>query len=406
MWQKVRAVKRLIIHISSCIKGIAGKLDIETGEYSILDVISEKGHHMFFGYYDLQQLNSNGQKLLLHRVRTNAVTSTTPVDICVYDLKNKNYDIIAQSRAWSWQQGSRLRWNPHNEDEIIFNNLQGNHYVCEFWNIKTKHKSKVVPIALYDIDSNVRFGYGVNYSRLQRLRPGYGYDSLPDMSEGQMIPKDDGIFRYDFEKDKVELIISYERLCADFPEGKYEHYINHISVSPCGDKFMFFHLWSLGDVNKWKLRLYVSDVNGKELRLLEEQDVISHYTWKDNDILLTTKINKASKATCYYEYNTNSGKKEAIQGDNLYLDGHPTYFGGGKSFISDTYPLPNHLQNMFVFDKSRHRYLPIASVYHDPRLYGEKRCDLHPRLSKSNDFVTFDTTFKGNRKSVVVLRRK
>lgn len=405
-WERIRGLKRSFLHFYYCVIKKTDRLKIFKSDYALFDVLSQKGHHIFFGYYDLQQLNKNEDKLLIQITTKNANPQLDPVDICIYNLAEKRFDIIAQSRAWSWQQGCRLRWNPVNNSQILFNNCVGDKYVCEIWDTIMMSKICEIPIALYDIDSTLTYGYGVNFSRLQRLRPGYGYSTLPDATAGQCVPLDDGIFRYDFNKKEIKLIISFERLCADFPVNQYEHYINHISVSPDGSKFMFFHLWSLGDVNSWEMRLYVSDHEGKELILLEENDIISHYTWKDNKTILTTKINKDSKETCYYLYEIESGKKSPVKEEHLYLDGHPTYLKDGKTFVSDTYPQPDNVQHLFSFDTGSNRYVPILDIYHDPRMYGEKRCDLHPKVSKTNNYITIDSTFKGGCRSVVVLKTK
>lgn len=405
-WERIRVLKRRLIHFYLCVIVRVNRFKLHDGKYMFADILSITSHHVFFGYYDLSQMDNDEKKLLVHIANQKSNPQCDPIKICTYNLVEKKYEIITQSFAWSWQQGCRLRWNPVDSSQIMFNNCVDGKYVCEIWDTNKKCRVREIPIALYDIDSNLAYGYGVNFSRLQRLRPGYGYSSLPDSTKGQRIPLNDGIFRYDFRKDEVKLIISYERLCEDFSDNLYEHYINHISVSPDGSRFMFFHLWSLGDVNKWKMRLYVSDQEGKELKLLEETDVISHYTWKDNKTILTTKINNDSKETCYYQYEIENGRKLSVKESHLYLDGHPTYLKDGKAFISDTYPQPDNFQHLFCIDTESDRYYPILDIYHDPRMYGEKRCDLHPRVSKSNNYITIDTTYKGGSRSVVILKTK
>lgn len=37
----------------------------------------------------------------------------------------------------------------------------------------------------------------------------------------------------------------------------------------------------------------------------------------------------------------------------------------------------------------------ILDVYYDPRLDGEFRCDLHPKLDKKTKIICIDSTFKG-----------
>lgn len=404
VWDRIRTFKRDLIVLKDALKGNFSCLKLYSAGFKLEKILTLEGKHVFFGYYDLQQLDDCEKQMLVHIIDVNSNPQKDPIEICVYDLEKDEYLRISKSYAWSWQQGARLRWNPLNNNQIIFNNCSEGKYVCEIWDLKQRCLLKKIPIPLYDIAPKMNYGFGLNFSRLQRLRPGYGYSALPDMTREENIPQDDGIFRYNFDSDTVQLLISYKRLCSDFVNNDDQHYINHISVSPDGDKFMFFHLWNSGNVNKWRLRLYVSDMDGVNLKLLEEDDVISHYTWRDNKTLMTTKINKNSDETCYYIYDVETGIKTAIKGENLYLDGHPSFFRDKDVFLSDTYPQSNNIQHLFMFNKQDNEYMSILDAYHDPRLYGEKRCDLHPRLSKTNKYISIDSTYKGNRRNVVLIK--
>ena len=273
IWLKLRSLKRVLYYLKDVCYGNAGLIKTFDEGCIVSAIYSMDNKHVFFGYYDIQQMDVDEKRLLVHVVKRNAKTAIDDIEIGYYSIENNQYTTVAKSRAWSWQQGSRLRWNPQNKNQILFNNCVNGRYVCDIWDVNNKKKVDEIPMALYDIDSNLHYGFGVNFSRLQRLRPGYGYDTLDDETVGQCIPQNDGIFRYNFDKKQIDLIISYNRLCENFDEKQYEHYINHISISPDGNRFIFFHVWSLGDVNKWKLRLYVSDVEGKDLKILEENDI-------------------------------------------------------------------------------------------------------------------------------------
>lgn len=49
-------------------------------------------------------------------------------------------------------------------------------------------------------------------------------------------------------------------------------------------------------------------------------------------------------------------------------------------FISDTYPLEHNLQTLFEYDINTNVQKEIVEAYSSPLLYGEQRCDMHPRL--------------------------
>lgn len=399
----LRKSKRMLLYLISFFSKYHKKLVLISDKMKVADILQEKDKNIFFGYYDLQQFNYCQGKLLLHMVGNKANPAITPVDICVYDMKSSKYDRIASSSAWSWQQGARLRWSSTCNNHILFNNCVGNKYVCEVWDVDNHKHIDTFPIALYDIDAKQEFGLSVNFSRLQRLRPGYGYSTIPDDTINEAIPENDGIFKCDLITKEVKLIISYIDLCKDLMNAEQsQHYINHISIAPDGEHFMFFHVWTSGDKDKWNVRLYVATSDGSELKMLEEDDIISHYTWKDNRTILTTKINREGKGSCYAEYDIIAGDKSIVGGAELALDGHPTFFDDHITFITDTYPQKHNIQELYKYDIVEKKKEVILQVFHDPRLFGEHRCDLHPRLTPDNQYVTFDTVCSGKRQVVVL----
>lgn len=403
--QVVKKAKMILGIIRAYKSRTIGLCEIKSEKIKLQQKLSLKNKNVFFGYYDLQQMNEKQDRLLVHICDQKANTQTDAITIAYYDLKTHQYINIAQSRAWSWQQGSRLRWSTKNQEEILFNNLEDGRYVCQIWNVEQKKKIRTIPMPLYDIDAGMNYGLGINFSRLQRLRPGYGYNSLPDDTIGEMIPKNDGIKLYDFNKNEIRTIISYKRLCEGLKDAEnYQHYINHISISPNSKHFMFFHVYTKGVGMAWNVRLFICDIDGQNLKLLEEKNTISHYTWKDNSTLLTTFINRERKGSCYAEYNINTGERVVIGGMDLSLDGHPTFFKNNQFFISDTYPQKDCLQKVFIFNIKDNTYKEILKIFHTPRLYEEKRCDLHPRLTFNNQYFSIDTVYKDHCKSVLLFK--
>lgn len=399
----IRRMKMYIKCLDAFRIGNSERIDIHDG-IELIDCISLKKKHVYFGYYDIQQFNKNVDKLLVHIVPFKSKTHRDPIEIAYYDLKSKRLNTIGFTKAWSWQQGSRLRWHPIHMDYVLYNNISDGDYVCQIVDILSGKVLRQIPMALYDVDSQFKVGLGVNFSRLQRLRPGYGYNSLPDNTKNENIPLNDGIIKYDLINNKKELIISYEKLAKDINDPKMQHYINHISISPSGDKFMFFHIWTQGAGMRWNVRLYVSDMNGDNLKILEEKNTISHYAWKNNDVLLTTKINREFEGSCYSEYDVNTGERKIIGGEELKFDGHPTFFKDRQKFISDTYSLSGYLQHVFKYNTVNGEYIPMLDIYHNPRMYEEMRCDLHPRLTPDNKLFTIDTVYSKCKRSVLIFK--
>ena len=117
---------------------------------------------------------------------------------------------------------------------------------------------------------------------------------------------------------------------------------------------------------------------------------------------MVTKV--ANKEPCYVIYDLRTGSKEIIQNEKLINDGHPTFFENKKEFVSDTYPLTNCIQTMFFSNIEENRYVPILEAFSDPRLYIEKRCDLHPRFEERHRYINIDSTFSMGLRKIIFLK--
>lgn len=364
---------------------------------------SSNNFHIFRGYYDLKYLSDDSRKLLCHRLPVNADSNkNTRCEIGYYDVDTNIFTQIANSSAWCWQQGSRLRWNPQNKDFIMFNDVSKGTYCTKFYDINSKKQVYHIDWPLYDLDSNCKWGISLNYSRLQRLRPGYGYNYFEDKTYDQFAPKDDGLFMIDIENNSSELIVSLDELARKIPHGnKYIHYLNHISVAPDNQHFIFFHIYMESQKKGWNTVLYVYDVVNKKYYAIEKVDRVSHYCWINNQNLMVT-CHKKNGTEYYCIYNILSGKKRILKIDGLQVDGHPNKLGTFGYYVTDTYPLDKGIQRIEMFTEQSLHVQLIASLYHDYRLRGEKRCDLHPSTEKNGLIISIDTTYHNGKRSIVL----
>lgn len=362
--------------------------------------------HVFFGYYDVCQFDREEKRILVHVVPKRADTAVHNAEIGYYSLTDGSYHKLTETAAWCWQQGARLRWHPLLDDVIIYNDLIKDSYVSREYSIKDGVVIRNYNNAFYDISKDMKYGLSLNFSRLQRLRPGYGYSKLKDMTSDDIAPENDGIFYVDLQSGKTDLLISLQELAATVPdeclEAKSEHYVNHISISPDGNRFMFFHIWTIPSTNRWNTRLYIYELETKSLTLAEDRYITSHYCWKGNDTLLLTCYDGLH---CFYEeIECKTCCTRSINENNLHFDGHPTYLLDHENFISDSYPNRKSEQRVICasVNPEKTEIETIATIFHNPFMDGEKRCDLHPRVALSNEKICIDTTCsRGVRKCVV-----
>lgn len=172
-----------------------------------------------------------------------------------------------------------------------------------------------------------------------------------------------------------------------------KYYINHLSFSPTGDKFLFFWI-NIKDNGIHMANLLVYDFKKEELIVLENKLSVSHYDWIDDERIIVTAYNE--KRECrYYIYNVN-GERTNLLHDILTNDGHPTWLGNNK-IITDTYIDKYGFQKILYVDIDNRKIDTLIDIYSSYKAFGEKRCDLHPRINNKNDDICFDANVKGNR---------
>ena len=359
--------------------------------------------HTFFGYYDLPQISPNGKRMLLIKTTKNANPSVDTAQIYYIDLEDDSWHFISTTHAWCWQQGCRLRWINKSSRFIVFNDMIKEKYVSIVWDVDNNKMVKEYPYAFYDVDFDNNIGIGLDFSRLQTMRPGYGYSSIEDTSKFLIAPEK-GIYTYDMNIGVYKEIISLKELASEVQSSDDDfHYINHICISPDHNKFMFFHLWAKDGISMWKMRLMLSDYKGN-YSVLENKDIISHYCWLDNTKLLVSKICSENER-CFVIYDVETGKKELVNNPNLVQDGHPVWIGKHKMLIVDTYPLSNCVQKLFMTSiENSNEYIEIIRAFSDPRLYIEHRCDMHPRVYADKRMISIDSTFSDGVRKCILLK--
>lgn len=393
LYSIIRSTICWIIHIGK------GKL-VTNYDYCLF---SQKGKHVFFGYYDLPQFSKNEQTILVHTVPSHCDPKEEDAQIGIYFIDTKQYEPITTTRTWCWQQGSRLRWHPKKKQCILYNDMENRHYVSHVLNIEKRQIERTYDRALYDIATDFTYGLSLNFSRLQRLRPGYGYSRLYDETQEEIAPDKDGIFFVDLVSGESKLFISLKQLAEQAPSfGKYEHYVNHISICPNGKYFIFFHIMKSVEKNDRKTRLYVAEAISGNIVLLEEEYVVSHYCWKDNRNLIVTCIDNGRQF--YVHINVETLEREVFFDSLLTEDGHPSFLDNSNDLISDTYPDRNCMQSLFKLTGSDEsaKIENIAQLYHNPFIKDEKRCDLHPRISSSNKYICVDSILLNGKRSCVL----
>jgi hypothetical protein len=356
-----------------------------------------EGKHTFFGYYDKSPLNYDNRYLLFIQTENSKPQGNECVSVGYFSMLEKEFKYIDKTDCWSWQLGSRLQWFPDLKSEnVLYNKSSKGKYISVVRNILTKEIIETFPYPIYDVDFQGNYGLTTNFSRLNRLRPGYGYSVFLDKTSSLKAPKDDGIWLCNLKQKEKKLIISYYELSKISSSDSYtsaEHYVNALSFSPKSKKFAFLHVMHMH--NKKRIpRLFVSDLDGENIHLLVNGS--THFTWKnDNEIL--SYVKDGQEGSGYYLFNLKTGEvKKLFCG--LDEDGHPTYSKDQKFLITDNYYNKfSRLQEIFLYEIEKERKKTLLKQYIPYGFSGSRRCDFHPRLSFDNSSIICDAPEKNVR---------
>ena len=399
----------------------------QTGMYAISKKIKSEGnitrispddknHEYFFGYYDKSPWDITDRYMLCMKANDtwSDVSPREKADILIIDTQKAESDPerirkIAETRAWNVQQSCMLQWlGPDFSSKILYNDYRDGKYVSVILTIATMEE-KVIPAAVYSVSADGKFALTLDFSRLYELRPGYGYYNVPEKTKGVALPDTTAIWKIDLENGEVTDLLKYTDF-ADFqprPEMKENgsvHKVNHIMISPNGKRFMVLYRWFCGQ--RKYTRLVTCNVDGTDMYILSDDDMVSHCFWKNNTSILAFE-NKKKSGPGYYlmKDKTNQYIHCWPQFSN---DGHPSYSPDGSLIVTDSYPDRARIASINIMDgdERKKENTTIARVFAPFKYDNDTRCDLHPRWNHAGNKICFDSIFEGHRGLYVVDLKK
>jgi len=375
-------------------------------EGEIEKISPDDSFEYFFGYYGLCPEDASGRYALCLRVN-NAYKNVAPAEkaeIVLIDLeKDKSdstrYRTLAETRTWNVQQGCMLQWlGPDYSQRVIYNDFRDGAYCSVILDVFTLEE-KVIPEPVYTVSADGSFALTLDFSRLHRLRPGYGYSNLTDATAGEKCPDAPCIKRVELSSGEVTPLFIYADFASFEPRPEMqgaEHKVNHLMISPGGERFMVLHRWFCG--SRKYTRLVTAGTHGGDMYNLSDDDMVSHCFWKDDETILAYENKKETGNGYYLMTDKTAGYRYIWQG--MGADGHPSYSPDGKHAVTDTYPDATRIAKIYVTradDEAGFRFKAAARVFAPFRYDNDTRCDLHPRWSRDSRSVWFDSVFEGRR---------
>lgn len=356
-----------------------------------------------FGYYDKSPWDQDGNRMLTLQIPfSNRQPTGERAVVCVHDITTGDIHRVCETETWNLQQGCMLQWlGPDYSDLIIFNSLQDCKYVSLIYDLRT-HQKTLLSRPVYSVSRDGTKALSLNFSRLHRLRPGYGYSILPDPTEGIPHPTDDGIWVLDINNNKSKLIISLDDIVNydwNSTMDGVEHKFNHLEINPSAKRFMFLHRWRKKNIGY--SRLFTADLDGRNLYCIADDQMVSHSCWK-NDYEIVSWARKEGEGDRFFCFKDQTSDFEVVAKDVLDKDGHPSFSPDGRFLLSDTYPDKYRMRSLIIWDIVAGQKYDVGRFYTPFKYNGDLRCDLHPRWSRDGKYICFDSVHEGNRQQYII----
>jgi hypothetical protein len=335
------------------------------------------------------------------------VSPREKADILLIDTEKNENDKdrvkkIAETRAWNVQQSCMLQWlGPDFSSKVLYNDYREGKYCSVILNIESSKEEMVIPAAVYSVSADGTFALTLDFSRLYNLRPGYGYYNIKEETEGVALPDTTAIWRVDLVSGEVTSVLKYTDFAnfeprTEMKEDSSVHKVNHIMISPNGKRFMVLYRWFCGQ--KKYTRLITCNVDGTDMYVLSDDDMVSHCFWKNDREILAFE-NKKDSGPGYYLMKDRSPEYEHLW-PKLTGDGHPSYSFNQRKIVTDSYPDRTRLSYLRVMEGNE--VTVVAKVFAPFKYDNDTRCDLHPRWNRKGNKICFDGVFEGHRGLYIV----
>ena len=374
-------------------------------EGDVIRVSPDDGYEYFYGYYDKSPWDATDRYIICIKVKQayKSVAPKEPGVVGVIDTAGGNKFIkIGVTHSWNVQQGCMAQWmGPDYKTRIIYNDFRDGKYCSVIYNWEDKKVEKVLRLSVYDVARDGSFALSLDFNRLHRMRPGYGYSNLPDTTKGVLCPNQTCIWKMDVASGEITELFKYTDFAAFEPDESMqgaEHKVNHLMISPNCKRFMVLHRWF--QRGRKHTRLVTVNVDRTEMYNLSDDVFVSHCYWKNDEEILSF-LRKKETGNHYYLMKDKTQEYQ-MYWPELNTDGHCSYSPDGSQIITDTYPNRKRIAFVYLCTEEENLSRKIAGVSAPFRYDNDCRCDLHPRWNREGNKICIDSVHEGKRGLYVV----
>lgn len=407
MFEQFPVIKRSAKRVYQ-IASVAMSKEKFKSEGDITKVSPDDGYEYYYGYYDKSPWDISDRYMICIKVKQayKSVAPKEPGVVGVIDtLNNNKFMKIGVTHAWNVQQSCMAQWmGPDYKTRILYNDFRDGRYCAVIYNFVNRKEEKVLPMAAYDVASDGSFILSLDFSRLHRMRPGYGYSNLLDSTKGVLCPDQGCIWKVDTDDGKVTELFKYTDFAEFEPDETMkgaEHKVNHLMISPNCKRFMLLHRWF--QKGRKHTRLVTVNVDKTEMYNLSDDVFVSHCYWK-NDMEILSFLRKRETGDHYYLMKDKTQEYKMFW-PALNTDGHCSYSPDGELMITDTYPNRKRMASVYICSELGGIFgtqKRLARVFSPFKYDNDCRCDLHPRWNRAGDKVCIDSVHSGKRALYVI----
>jgi hypothetical protein len=358
--------------------------------------ITKGPKHHWFGYYDKFEFDPTDRYVLGMEVdfEHRQPTPDDEIALGMVDLHNNDRWIeIGRTKAWCWQQGCMLQWIPGAQSEVIWNDREDGQFISRIAGV-TVQNSATIPCPIYALTPDGKTGLSVDFSRLNDVRPGYGYVGIPDPNFKELVTEKSGVSRVDLSTGKTQMLFSVAEIVHRPPAlvtmKDAKHYFIHLLANPYAPRFIFLHRW-IGPQGTGT-RMFTAALDGTDIRLIDANGLTSHFIWRDATHILAFSKQPSHGARFYVFEDVEQGKIEPVGPNKMTEDGHETYLPNRDWILCDTYPSGNErMQNPYLYHVPSNRRISLGLFHSPPAYHDAWRCDTHPRQSRDGRMVVIDS---------------
>ncbi len=354
--------------------------------------------HHFFGYYGICPWNKSQTHLLSleSNFQDHMPGLNDAAGIGLVDAKTGRYEKITETKAWNFQQGAFMHWNPLKPDsEILYNDRIDNEIVSIFLDINSGRK-RTLPRPVNGISHNGKYALSLTYGRLGRMRKVVSYANVVDPYEDEPHPEKDGVFVMDLQTGEYKLAVSikqvYEMMKDANPELEHKHiWFNH-TVFNKNDSRFFLLARTRNSNGNLETGMFTASIDGSDLReVIPYGSSVSHFDWRNNEEIIAT-FNLDSSGRRHYHFVDGVNKYKRLGNGSLDFDGHCT-FSPDQKWIATDHKVKETLEQSIIlynFETDSCKTLATLSMKENKFITGELRCDFHPRWNRDGTAICFD----------------